>query len=334
MITSPERRDPASPGHDRGPTKVIYIGGWGRSGSTLLDRVLGQIPGVVSLGEVREVWQRGVVENRPCGCGLPFSDCPFWTAVGDAAFGGWQAVDQQAVLRLRYSLDRPWSVPVLAAPPRAGLMRRPLQRYAAVLQRLYTAIREVSGAQAVVDSSKLPSHAMILRRVPGVDLSLVHLVRDSRGVAYSWQKHVRNRVTAGEPKYLEKYDPFSASMRYDVYNGLTRLVGRLGVPYLLVRYEDFVAAPKQSIQRILSHAGLPPSVDLSFVRDRQVSLSANHTVDGNPMRFSVGSIGLRVDDEWERSMPSRDRFWVTTLTAPLLRGYGYRKHAAPPGRER
>ena len=31
------------------PPKVLYIMGWGRSGSTLLDRVLGQVPGVVSL---------------------------------------------------------------------------------------------------------------------------------------------------------------------------------------------------------------------------------------------------------------------------------------------
>jgi hypothetical protein len=326
--------DPTVPGHDRNPTKIIYIGGWGRSGSTLLDRVLGQIPGVVSLGELREVWQRGLVENRPCGCGLPFCDCPFWTAVGDIAFGGWQAIDQREVLHLRYSLDRPWSVPVLAAPTGLGLVRRPLKRYAALLQRLYAAIREVSGAQVVVDSSKLPSHAMILRRVPGVDLSLVHLVRDSRGVAYSWQKHVRNRVTAGEPKYLEKYDPFSASMRYDLYNGLTRLVGRLGVPYILMRYEDFVARPKECLERILIHAGLSPSVDLSFVHDGEITLAPNHTVDGNPMRFSVGSIDLRVDDEWTRSMPSRDRFWVTTLTAPMLRGYGYRRHAQPTARTR
>jgi hypothetical protein len=326
--------DPTVPGHDRNPTKIIYIGGWGRSGSTLLDRVLGQIPGVVSLGELREVWQRGLVENRPCGCGLPFCDCPFWTAVGDIAFGGWQAIDQREVLHLRYSLDRPWSVPVLAAPTGLGLVRRPLQRYAALLQRLYAAIREVSGAQVVVDSSKLPSHAMILRRVPGVDLSLVHLVRDSRGVAYSWQKHVRNRVTAGEPKYLEKYDPFSASMRYDLYNGLTRLVGRLGVPYILMRYEDFVARPKECLERILIHAGLSPSVDLSFVHDGEITLAPNHTVDGNPMRFSVGSIDLRVDDEWTRTMPSRDRFWVTALTAPMLRGYGYRRHAQPSARTR
>jgi hypothetical protein len=52
--------------------RVLYIGGWGRSGSTLLDLILGQAPGVFSAGEVREIWQSGLVENRPCGCERPF----------------------------------------------------------------------------------------------------------------------------------------------------------------------------------------------------------------------------------------------------------------------
>jgi Sulfotransferase family len=322
VITPSLTPEPSAAHGDRPPTKVIYIGGWGRSGSTLVDRVLGQIPGIVSLGELREVWQRGWVENRPCGCGEAFSDCPFWTSVGRVAFGGWDALDRREVLHLRYSLDRPWAVPLLAASGGSGLMRRPLDRYAEILERLYGAIRQVSGSDVVVDSSKLPSHAMILRRVPGIELSLVHLVRDSRGVAYSWQKHVENRVTRGQPAYLEKYDPFSASLRYDLYNGMTRMVGRFGVPYLLVRYEDFVAEPRRSLERILAHAGLP-APDLSFVGDGEVALAPNHTVDGNPMRFSVGSVGLRLDDEWTRNMPRRDRFWVTTLTRPMLRRYGY-----------
>jgi hypothetical protein len=334
MAASMERKDGMSTG-ERIPTKVIYIGGWGRSGSTLVDRVLGQIDGVVSVGELREVWQRGWVENRPCGCGQPFADCPFWSAVGQVAFDGWSSLDREDVLHLRYSLDRPWSVPLLASPPRWGVAPPSLNRYAAILERLYAAIREVSGATTIVDSSKLPTQAMILRRVRGLDLSLVHLVRDSRGVAYSWQKHVRNRVSAGQPTYLEKYDPFSASVRYDVYNALTRLVGRMGVPYLLVRYEDFVAHPQEYLEKILRHAGLSPTGDdLGFVQDGRVTLAPNHTVDGNPMRFSVGPIDLRLDDEWTRSMPSRDRFWVTALTSPLLRGYGYTSRSRAIGDRR
>jgi hypothetical protein len=58
------------------PVRVLYIGGLGRSGSTLLDRMIGQLPGFFSAGEIREVWQQGLRENRPCGCGTPFRPWP------------------------------------------------------------------------------------------------------------------------------------------------------------------------------------------------------------------------------------------------------------------
>ena len=65
--------------------RVVYIGGYTRSGSTLLDRLLGATPGAVSVGELRHLWSMGFIEDRFCGCGEPFSACPFWRrVVGDA----------------------------------------------------------------------------------------------------------------------------------------------------------------------------------------------------------------------------------------------------------
>jgi Sulfotransferase family len=316
-------------GADR--VRVLYIGGWGRSGSTLVDRVLGQVPGVASLGEVRELWSRGWVENRPCGCGKPFADCPFWTAVGERAFGGWNALDRGEVLALRYSIDRAWNYPALIGRrgPRSFADR--LDRYVAILDRLYTAIGEVSGAQVVVDSSKLPTHALLLRRVPSVDLRVVHLIRDARGVAFSWRKQQLSATTgAGQERYLERYNPVAASGRYVLYNALTTVLARTGVPLLRVRYEDFVADPPVWTGRILSHAGLSVGrAQLAFLHDGEADLAPNHTVDGNPMRFSVGPVRIRVDDEWRRRMPRSDRVWVTALTAPSLLRYGYLSKGRP-----
>ena len=65
-----------------GPARVLYLGGIGRSGSTLLERMLGQIPGTCSLGEVVHLWARGIRDNERCGCGDTFHACPFWTSVG------------------------------------------------------------------------------------------------------------------------------------------------------------------------------------------------------------------------------------------------------------
>ena len=71
--------------------RVLFLSGLGRSGTTILERVLGELPGVCSAGELVHLWQRGVLDDELCGCGEPFSRCGFWTEVGRRAFGGWRA---------------------------------------------------------------------------------------------------------------------------------------------------------------------------------------------------------------------------------------------------
>src|SRR3712207_9509572 len=66
-----------------GRVDVVYIAGDGRSGSTLLSRLLHQVPGWLALGEVRYFWERGLQQDRACECGRPFSECPLWSRVAD-----------------------------------------------------------------------------------------------------------------------------------------------------------------------------------------------------------------------------------------------------------
>lgn len=315
-----ERPVDSSPPADE-TSRVLVIGGWGRCGSTLLDMMLGQVPGFVSAGEVRELWLRGCVENRPCGCGAPFASCPFWTSVGDAAFGGWHRLDVERILKVRYSLDRPWGAPLLLRDRRG---RGDFDLYTESLARLFTGIRTVSGARVVIDSSKLPTHTMILRQTPGVDVRLVHLVRDSRGVAYSNTKRVVKTVTDGEPTLLPQHGALAASARYALYNGLTQSVARRGGHYLLLRYEDLIARPEHHLRAVIAHAGEPTdTVELPFLTDQGALLAQNHLVDGNPVRFAKGPVVLRADDEWRTKMRPGHRRAVTALTLPFLAGYHY-----------
>lgn len=301
--------------------RVLVIGGWGRCGSTLLDMMLGQVDGFVSAGEVRELWLRGCVENRPCGCGTAFADCSFWSRVGEAAFGGWDRLDLDRLLRVRYSLDRPWGIPRLLRDPRG---RGDFDHYAETLRRLFDGIRAVSGARVVVDSSKLPTHTMILRQVDGLDVRLVHLVRDSRGVAYSNTKRVVKEVTDGEPTLLPTHGALAASLRYALYNGLTGSAARHGLDYLLLRYEDLIADPRVNLRKVVSHAGEPGNdLALPFLTEEGAVLAPNHLVDGNPVRFAKGPLRLRTDDEWRTKMSPGHRRAVTALTLPFLAAYRY-----------
>ena len=179
----------------RSTPTVLYLGGAGRSGSTLLERMLGQLPDVVAVGEIVHLVRRGLLDDEDCGCGCPFSVCPFWTKVGEHAFGGLAHRRRGAALGSRPARRRPQ--PRRAGPRdrRVGAFRAALARHTERLGSLYRAVAEVSGARVIVDSSKHVSTALVLRRTAGVDLHVVHLVRDSRGVAHSWTKEVERPET-------------------------------------------------------------------------------------------------------------------------------------------
>ncbi len=143
-----DRSDDLSEAANRGRTAavdVLYIGGCQRSGSTLLDRMLGQTHGHVSAGEVTHLWARGLSANDLCGCGERFADCPFWTEVGSVAFGGWSALDAAETLGLQRRVDRNRYIIFMLWPALSPRYRRDLSRYAAILDRLYRAIRQVGG---------------------------------------------------------------------------------------------------------------------------------------------------------------------------------------------
>jgi Sulfotransferase family len=312
--------------------RVIYLGGLGRSGSTLVERLLAGLPGVCSVGEIVHMWQRGVVQDERCGCGEPFSGCAFWRGVGDAAFGGWARVDTERVAALRAAVDRTRHIPLLAAPALPPAIRRDLAEYLGYYTRVYSAVAEVSGCPVIVDSSKHASLAFCLRWHPGLDLRVVHMVRDSRAVAFSWARQV-SRPDAATPSYMARYSPTAAAGHWNAQNGAFQLLASEGVPTLRVRYEDVAAAPAATLARIAEFAGVAASGDdFGFLGAEDgtswASLGVAHTASGNPMRFTIGRVPIRRDDRWRTAMPPSHRRTVTALTLPLLARYGYPRRAA------
>jgi hypothetical protein len=311
------------PAPSQATTRVLYVGGLGRSGSTLLDRMLGELPGVTSAGELVHLWQRGVVEDHLCGCGEAFSGCPFWTKVGAEAFGGWGAAEVDEAIRLQRLVDRNRYTPLLASPVVPASFAGRLERYVELLGRLYAGISSVAGGAVVVDSSKHASTAYVLRRVASIRLHVIHLVRDARGIAYSWTKVVRRPEVPDREVLMHRHAPWRTAARFDSWNLLLHGLPLAGVPTMQLRYEDLVTDPRGQLARIVRFAGLGCDGALDFVEDGAVRLGTPHSVSGNPMRFEAGRIPVRVDDEWRRRLPPGERAKVTAIAWPLLTAYGY-----------
>jgi hypothetical protein len=310
---------------DSEPVSVLYIAGSGRCGSTILGALLERGEGVFSPGELMHLWERGVRGGHPCGCGEPVPACEVWSEIlADVAGESLQA-RAAAMMQAQHQVARTVHLPLLLTGRGRERLGAPLQAYVGHLDALYRSIRDRTGARLVVDASKAPAYAAVLRLVPSIDLTVVHLVRDPRAVAYSWGRR-RELVptSSGAPLYMHQAGPTESTSLWLRYNGGTGLVRRALPTHrsLRLRYEDFVTAPAASLRTIAALLSLP--ADTFGLEDGHAVLGENHSVSGNPSRFRSGAVELRADDQWRADMRAADRRRVMALAWPLAWRYGYR----------
>jgi hypothetical protein len=196
-----------------------------------------------------------------------------------------------------------------------------LGRLPETLGRVYAAIAEHAGARVIVDSSKLPPYGELLRHVPGVEVSYVHLVRDPRATAYSWSR--AKPLPERDGGMMQRQGAAKSAALWTLWNGAAEaLWSRDRSRYLRLRYEDVIANPRPAFARMLALVGEPADA-LPFASEHEVTLGTTHGVAGNPSRFTFGVVALRADTEWRQRMRGRDRAVVGAISWPLLIRHGY-----------
>lgn len=305
------------------PVRVLYILGCGRSGSTILDTILGNHPDVESVGEASNVARDAWRGHGYCACGELGSQCAFWKDVEKRWKERVGQVDVADYVKIIQEVENGHSGPrgLLRHPPRRENSR--LLEYGRLTGEMLGAIRDASGKKWIVDSSKGAARALALAMIPGVQLRLVHLVRDCRGVAWSRKKQLQRDDKAG----VYKDDPggkvWRTAMVWNVGNMRASWVCRQLTERdsIRIRYEDLVSHPEGEIRRIGQLTGL----NLGEIA-RKVAcgapLSVGHTVSGNRLRMS-GSVRLRPDVEWVDKLSASDRFVCWAVSGWLSRRYGY-----------
>lgn len=327
---------------DEWPTPVLYIGGTGGGGSGMLAHVLGEVPGFVSIGEARLVWRRGVVEDQLCGCGTRFSRCPFWIDVMDVTLGP-GSTDQRRAAAARWSAeleartnvrtlphhlrgtrtrhpgpaDEPESSDDPEAPPVAGS-----DELADLLERFYSAVATVAGADVVVDSSKRPTYAALLDDLDEIDVRVVHFLRDPRAAAYSGRRRL---PPAARNVFPERCQPGRSALRWAVWN---RVLERLGERrlrhYTRVTYEEFLTDPQGCTVSLLDALDVPGDTRRVFAAPGIIRVGVQHAISGSRQPPLHGLVALAPDLEWQQRMSPTDRSTISALTWPTLRRYGYR----------
>jgi len=227
------------------------------------------------------------------------------------------------MLALQSRVDRFRRLPQLTLLRVASRRRALVDEYLETTSRIYYAAAAISGSSTVIDSSKSASFAMLLGRMQSVDALILHLIRDSRAVAHSWTRRRAMPEVTDREEYMATFGPFKAAAMWAGSNAALDVIDRTStVPSVRLRYEELVRGSPGQLRALAGALGLDEGA-VSALAGPEVHVSVQHTVAGNPARFTQGGIVLRPDEEWRASMPSRDRRAVEMLTWPLLARYGY-----------
>lgn len=297
-------------GKPRQDLQIAYVGGWMRSGSTLLAEMIGALPGALSIGEVSGIW-RAAERNGPCSCGQPVRSCPVWGAA-------------LAVLRQERGVSTDDYAPLAGLAARVLQTRRSWRlaslrntnparwpadvlEYATVTEELLQAVAATAGASTLVDSSKLAPGLVLSCLMQHAKTRVTHIVRDPRAVANSERK---TRLATD----VDWTPPGRSSLKSVAYwsgaNLTVRHFGRLADDYLLVSYAALTQRPEGVLACIAAF--------LDLERDTQAGLlSTGHIAVGNPARFGGSNRGIIADETWRSDMPMLDRALVSALSGPV-----------------
>jgi hypothetical protein len=283
---------------------VAYIGGSGRSGSTVLDMMLGGNSHAFSGGQLDELdeWVEG---HRFCTCGHMIEECPFWASLIDAA--------------------RPSIPPSLNAGGRTRKVIRTLSVMSShanpseaqeedLAWRLFDRVAERSGRHILTDSSKAALRLARLNRNRRRNrLRLIHLVRDARGYVTSRSFSAVVQGPDGSMGHLPPSSKRVVVADWLVQNLLTLVLGIFFFRgrYLVIRYEALTQDPERILSRVAAFLGTEyePSMLPPFDRTQF------HLVGGNSSRLAFTE--LRYDDRWREKLSERDQVMIKLATGWL-----------------
>lgn len=292
--------------------RVVGIGGWDRSGSTILAGVLGSATGLVNVGELNNLWQRGVVENSRCACGVVFSDCLLWGPVMSLAFSDDEG---QRILRQAMEVARSASNHRMLFHRAFRLLDAERAVYVQALSRLVAAAGTVSGSRVLVDASKTPWHLEAMSEA-STEFVMVHLVRDPRGVVFSHRKKIAYDPDHEPGRPMATRGAFFTTAGWMYRNLSLSLLGRSHAKWVRVSYDCFTASPRDVASLILDGVGADVAT-IEFTGPDRVRIGTSHSISGNPVRFRTGETEIKRDSDWLSGMSGVERKAIGLATWPM-----------------
>ncbi|MCI5160759.1 MAG: hypothetical protein D3917_01785 [Candidatus Electrothrix sp. AX5] len=264
-------------------SRVIYIMGTARSGSTVLEVILGSAQGAFGAGEITAFPQDGFKENKRCSCRKDIKECVVWSQVLRLLSINRDALRKWATIQRQVDWHRGFIKQIFF-----GISDRKIRDYERYNLKILAAIKETTHCDIIIDSSKYAGRALALHRILRKQVVFICLTRSPSGLMHSFQKSNKDEQY---PK-----NKISTLIYYLVVLVSLRIAcNRLGNQVYQLRYEDFVSSPTDTIEKIERWAKLDLSAAKQRIRSSQPFL-VGHIVTGNRLR-KKGKVMLKNNDQ-------------------------------------
>ena len=278
--------------HSDNKIPVIFLAGYGKSGTTLLDMVFNGHPKIFGAGglgayktkDPRPMNRHIAKEDKPCTCGEMVSECPFWTKVfskNQAKHGLGIFIRPLDFLLNRRDKYHHYDGSAINEP-----------EYIKENEDIYSSIVKESGKPIVFDSSRIPHRVSFLSKSDKLDVILLHVVRNGAACIASDKRKRPN-------SFLR---PMLGWIRANIEVELIRRRSP-NVKYIFLKYEDFAHNPDQELKRICTELGLEYSPEMLKFRSH-----VSHNMSGNGHRNDPNaSEKISYDPTWVDRISKAER---------------------------
>lgn len=283
-------------------SKTLYVTSSSYSGSTLLAFLLNTHPDIFTVSEMIG-WDFAQGDDFRCSCGEPLDRCAFFISVAAAfaaaglpfkpnRFGtAYQIADTERINRY-LTTNLPGCRNSFLERARDGIvrhlpvLRKRLDRITRANRIFVETALNYSGAKIFVDVSKEPHRVRHLARIPELDLSVLYLVRDIRGVVVSNMRERASDIrTAARIWLWDQHD-------------ILRILNEFPRTHSL-HYEDLCQDVNRELASIHSFLGVE---HVPYPGDFK---GAEHHILGNSMRTrEISQIVL--DQKWKSAISAQE----------------------------
>lgn len=307
---------------------VLYILGRGRSGSTVVDAVLGNLISTFGTGELVEGLHRRYPEDV-CSCGAVLPECPVWGVVVREIESELGIPREEWAQKLANQMHLKSFLKTLTSG-RSSSWASSLKR---INDILYAGVSKASDCEHIVDSGKEMTRAFfILKHFP--QAKGLHLVRNPHGFISSYYQ----RILRGGDFRLLRFQLGAVIRDYPFMKypslaiiALSWLIGNLYAEFLkllykerilFLKYDDFCVDPVRQTGLIANHMGR--SFDELEARMRAGDeLITGHKAAGNEWTGEKSTFTFDPSVNRKHRLPWLAHWITSAICFPLILKYKF-----------